>query len=206
MIWIQTSNKANQSKHWSFRHTKHKPPHRCLPAQCAGNPSSTSTRSSCFPLLVQIPGISGTSSQDCWNECRFFSTVGRPQMYLCHKEHSWPVKKWYEGKYVQCLSRIKHLSICNINIRPGHTTGIWHPFPGSRAFDRSAAGVGNLTDCTSDQTQADGCLLLMLLIVVVVVVAVTVANGCCCWLVISGCCHCCHCYYCYWWWLMLLQT
>ena len=130
LIWIQTSNKANQSKHWSFRHTKHKPPHRCLPAQCAGNLSSTSTRSSCFPLLVQIPGISGTSSQDCWNECRFFSTVGRPQMYLCHKEHSWPVKKWYEGKYVQCLSRIMHLSICNINIRPRHTTGIWHPFPG----------------------------------------------------------------------------
>ena len=28
------------------------------------------------------------------------------------------------------------------------------PFPGSRAFDKSAAGVGNLTDRTSDQTRA----------------------------------------------------
>ena len=45
-----------------------------------------------------------------------------------------------------------HLSICNINIPPRAFDTL--PFPGSSAFDKSAVGVGNLTDRTSDQTRA----------------------------------------------------
>ena len=41
-----------------------------------------------------------------------------------------------------------HLSICNITIPPGGMPRAFDtlPFPGSRAFDKSAAGVGNLTE------------------------------------------------------------